>query len=78
MMKTIAAAAAGFVLLAGVASAAPPPNDVGTTGMGGGVYYNPYKAKGADQSVNQDRFGDRVGTAEEGGNLYNRPVSQRD
>jgi hypothetical protein len=78
MTKTIAAVAAGFVLLAGVASATPPPNDVGTTGMGGGVYYNPYVAKRAGQSVNQDRFGDRVGTAEEGGNLYNPSVSKRD
>ena len=73
MMKTTLAAIGALALLAGTALAAPPPNAVGVTGMGGGVYYNPYLPGDAPQSVNH-AHGKDLGTALEGGGVYPTPT----
>ena len=72
MMKTMLAAIGVIALLAGTALAAPLPNDVGVTGMGGGVYYNPFLQGDAPQSGNH-AHGKDVGTAAEGGGVYRAP-----
>ncbi len=69
MTKTTLAALGGLILLAGTAIAAPLPNAVGTTGMGGGVYFNPAVHGQVAQRRNQDRT-HVVGEAEEGGGVY--------
>ena len=75
MIKTTIAAIGMLGLLSGVALAAPAPapNDVGVTGMGGGVYYNPYLAKTPAPAAasNQPRL---VGTTGEGGGIYQSPA----
>jgi hypothetical protein len=45
MIRTAIIAITMFGLVAGAALAAPAPNEDGATGMGGGVYYNPWVAK---------------------------------
>jgi hypothetical protein len=74
MMKTTFAAIGVLTLLAGTAFAAPPPNDVGVTGMGGGVYYNPYLRGDAPQSVNH-AAGKDVGNANKSGAVSHAPVA---
>jgi len=72
MIKTTIAAIGMFGLLSGAALAAPAPNDVGVTGMGGGVYYNPYLAsQQAQPAVSNQRS--EVGTTGEGGGIYQNP-----
>jgi hypothetical protein len=73
MIRITFAAVGVLALLAGGAIAAPPPNDVGVTGMGGGVYFNPYKNGARPQSTINDR-GQDTGTASEGGSVYHAPV----
>jgi hypothetical protein len=72
MMKTTLAAIGALALLAGTAFAAPPRNDVGVTGMGGGTYYNPYLQDDAPQSVNH-AHGKDAGTASEGSGVHRAP-----
>ena len=66
MTKVTLAALGGLILLAGTAFAAPAPNAFGSTGMGGGVYYNPAVRGQVVQPLHQDRTHE-VGTTEEGG-----------
>jgi hypothetical protein len=69
MTRMTVAVLGGLALMMGAAFAAPAPNDVGTTGMGGGVYYNPFDSRTAWRPVNKDR--DReIGTTGEGGGVY--------
>lgn len=69
MLKATLTAVGGFALLPVAGCATPPPNAVGVTGMGGGVYYNPYRQTLAPQSVNRESGG-TIGTALEGGGIY--------
>lgn len=69
MIKTTIAAIGMLGLLAGVALAAPAPNDFGVTARGGGVYYNPYLAKPQLQPVARNQKG-QIGTTGEGGGIY--------
>ena len=71
MIRTTLAVFGVLGLLAGTAVAAPAPNDVGMTGMGGGVYYNPSLANHQAQpaSANPHRV---VGTTGEGGGVYRK------
>jgi hypothetical protein len=72
MMKTGFAALGVLAMMSGSAFAAPPPNDVGVTGMGGGVYFNPDKVGQRSQS---DRANDR-GTAAKGGGDHHTTTSE--
>jgi hypothetical protein len=69
MVKMTVAALGGLVLLAGASFAAPPPNDVGVTGMGGSAYYNPYLHGSAEQPPTQ-AHGDQPGTVSEGQSVH--------
>ncbi|HVC61607.1 MAG TPA: hypothetical protein VND19_14745 [Acetobacteraceae bacterium] len=76
MIKTTLAALGILGLLAGAALAAHAPNDVGVTGMGGGVYYNP----SLDQHQAQPAGGSQrseVGVTGEGGGAYHNPDYSR-
>jgi hypothetical protein len=76
MIKTTIAAIGMLGLVSGVALAAPAPNEVGVTGMGGGVYYNPYLAKQqARPAASNQRT--EVGTTGEGGGIYENPSYAR-
>jgi hypothetical protein len=75
MIRTTVATFGVLALLAGTALAAPPPNDVGMTGMGGGVYYNP--GLGVQQARPASGIDGIVeGTADEGGGVYHLPANQ--
>lgn len=70
MMKKMAIAAfGGFALLAGAAFAAPAPNDVGITGMGGGTYFNP-DSHALPNQPSWHPAERAVGTTDEGGGTY--------
>ena len=73
MMKTTVATIGVLALLAGGAFAGPAPNDVGVTGMGGGVYYNPYKSGDSSQSVNHKQVSN-TGTATESGGVHHATI----
>jgi hypothetical protein len=73
MIRTTIAAFGVLGLLAGAALAAPAPNDVGVTGMGGGVYYNPYLAKHQAQPAGNSQRSE-IGTTAEGGGVYQNPA----
>jgi len=77
MRKTAITALGAFTMLASVAFAAPPPNDIGTTGMGGGVYYNPSLHGDRPQPANHVP-GRVVGTTDEGGGVYRVPGPAED
>jgi hypothetical protein len=76
MIKTTIAAIGVLGLLSGVALAAPAPNDVGVTGMGGGVYYNPYLTKQQAQPAASNQRSE-VGTTGEGGGIFQIPGNGR-
>lgn len=76
MIKTIVAATGMLGLLTGIALAAPAPNDVGVTGMGGGVYYNPYLAKQQARPAASNQRSE-IGTTGEGGGIYQLPGNVR-
>ena len=73
MMKTALTAIGALALLTVCGCTTPPPNDVGITGMGGGVYYNPYVQDRSQQSVNREPA-KATGTAAEG-SVVARPGS---
>ncbi len=73
MIKTTVAALGILGLVAGTALAAHAPNDVGVTGMGGGVYYNPSLARHQAQPAAGNQRSE-AGTTFEGGGVYQSPV----
>jgi hypothetical protein len=73
MTKTTLTAFGLLTLLAGTALAAPLPNEVGVTGMGGGVYFNPSVASQQAQPQAQQRS--EIGTTGEGGSVYQVPAN---
>jgi hypothetical protein len=76
MIKTTVAAFGILGLLAGAALAAPAPNAVGVTGMGGGVYYNPYLATQQAQPAASNQRSE-IGVTGEGGSVYQNPAYAR-
>ena len=72
MIRTTVAALGMFGLLAGAALASPAPNDVGVTGMGGGVYYNPYLTTHQSQPAGSSQHSE-IGVTSEGGGVYKNP-----
>jgi len=76
MIKTTIAAIGMIGLLSGVALAAPAPNDVGVTGMGGSAYYNPYLAKQQTQPATRNQRSE-IGYTGEGGGVYQTPANAR-
>jgi hypothetical protein len=74
MIRTTVAVFGVLGLLTGGALAAPAPNDVGVTGMGGGVYYNPYlNTHQAHPAATNQRS--EIGTTGEGGGVYQAPMT---
>ena len=76
MVNTTVAAFGILGLLAGAALAAPAPNAVGVTGMGGGVYYNPYLATQRAQPAASNQRSE-IGVTGEGGSVYQNPAYAR-
>jgi hypothetical protein len=73
MLKTTMAAFGILGLLAGAALAAPAPNAVGMTGMGGGAYYNPYLGQPQAHQGTSNQHSE-VGVTTEGGGVYRKPA----
>jgi hypothetical protein len=76
MIKTTVAAFGILGLLAGAALAAPAPNAVGVTGMGGGVYYDPYLPTHQAQPAASNQHSE-IGVTGEGGGVYPNPAYAR-
>ncbi len=75
MIRTTGVALGMLGLLAGAAFAAPAPNDVGVTQMGGGVYYNPYlqthqAPPAGNQHSETTNQHSEIGVTSEGGGVY--------
>jgi len=76
MTKMTVAALGVLALVSGTAFAAPAPNDIGTTGMGGAAYFNPSLGKTQLQPENGLAI-QEVGATQGGAGVYLAPANGR-